>query len=339
MKISIVIHSKLPVVGYGGIERAAYWLGRELAILGHKITFVCKATGPIHFAKTRAWASDTKASFDQQLERSIDPDSDIVHFCSPPPEEPRRPYLVTVHGNGKAGETFLPNTVFVSRNHAERHNWTEFVYNGIPLEDYPMFTGPKKRQLVFLAKATWGVKNLKGAIKIAKQVNMPLRICGGTRPWYQIPSSEARYMGMVDGKGKLRELSDAKAMIFPVVWHEPFGIAVIEALAVGTPVLATPFGALPEIVTAQCGRICSTHEEFIQAVPDMEKINPLHCRQRVEELFSSKKMALSYLECYKKILSNKKLRNGFPSTPSDMDGEQLMLYPGAPRPLKSFWGS
>lgn len=333
MRISIVINSKLPVRGYGGTERIAYWLGRELAILGHKVTFVCQATGPIHFAKTKAWNTDPKATFDQQLERSIDPESDIVHFFSKPIAEPKRPYLVTIEGNGKPGESFHPNTVFVSKNHAERHGWSEYVYNGVALEEYPLFTGAKKDQLVFLAKASWKVKNLKGAIQIAQESGLHLRICGGNKPWHKWPHSKIHYLGTVDGKEKLREISDARALIFPVLWDEPFGIAVIESLAVGTPVLASPFGSLPEIITPDCGRICHSHQDFVEAVRDLEQISPVECRKRVETHFSAKIMAQRYMKVYERVLQEKYIRAGYPQVPENSDPGKMRFYteaPGAP---------
>jgi glycosyltransferase involved in cell wall biosynthesis len=323
MRVSIVIHSKLPVKGYGGSERAAFWLGKELAVQGHKVTFVCQATGPIHFARTRAWNFDSKLGFDKQLESSIEPGSDMVHFFSKPEGTPRRPYLVTIEGNGKAGETFHPNTVFVSRKHAERHGWTEFVYNGLPLELYPLFPGPKKNQLLFLAKAKWRVKNLRGAVELARASHMPLRICGGEKPWYKLPTQYERYLGMVDGREKLRELGEAKALLFPVQWHEPFGIAVIEALAVGTPVFASPWGSLPEIVNPECGSICHSREEFLQAISQADSYDPRVCRKRVEEFFSAKKMANNYVAVYEKILRSGSLREGHPVTPPNQQPEEL----------------
>ena len=104
--------------------------------------------------------------------------------CLPLPTDPggfpRRPHLVTIHGNGKPGETFLVNTAFVSRNHATRHGAECFVYNGVDPSDY-IYREQKSDYLVFLAKASWRVKNVKGAIRLSRLAHRTLRIVGGRR--------------------------------------------------------------------------------------------------------------------------------------------------------------
>ncbi len=319
MKIAHYIPTRYPFSGYGGKERKAYWMGKALAEMGHEVTFLCDEGSRLPFAN----CIDVPRKI-TSLDPYIPSGVDIVQFYATPDFEFHSPYLVHIGGNGKAGEKFLPNTVFGSRNHAERHNWTEFVMNGLDLNEYP-FQPKKQNYLAFLARAKWKVKNLKGAIRIAQDSKRKLIVGGGRAPFWKRGVSS---LGTVDGERKLNLLGNAYAFLFPIIWEEPFGNVVIEALACGTPVLTTPRGAMPELITPECGFLCQSHSEFIESIELASKLSPEACRARVESQFTHYRMAEDALGYYKKVLSEGKLREGNPFCDLSSDPVQITLYEG-----------
>lgn len=317
MKIVHVIWTKFPVEGYGGTERVAYWLAKAQAEMGHEVSVLCRPGSHLPFAKILELPESIA-----DLDPFIPAGTEIVQLYGTPNFKLSYPYLVNIGGNGQAGEKYSPNTVFVSRNHAQRHNWSEFVYNGIDLSEYPL--GPRAREnfLLFLAKASWRVKNLVGAIKIAQDSGRRLKVCGGRAPFWMRGVDS---MGTLGGDQKLSLLQSARALLFPVIWNEPFGLAVVEALACGTPVIATSFGSLREIIDPSCGRLCESHEEFVEAIENIS-LAPEACRLAVEKKFSHTKMAEAYLEKYKIVLGKGKLRDGFPYAAPDANPQQKIYY-------------
>jgi glycosyltransferase involved in cell wall biosynthesis len=120
------------------------------------------------------------------------------------------------------------------------------------------------------------------------------------------------YVGDVSGQYKLDFLARAKALLFPIQWDEPFGMAPIEALACGTPVVAMARGALPEIIQHGVnGFLANTEEEFEDYMLRVGEIDPAACRRSVEEKFCANRMAKEYLQRYKSLLRS---RNRKPET-------------------------
>jgi glycosyltransferase involved in cell wall biosynthesis len=221
----------------------------------------------------------------------------------------KKPCLVTVEGNGRSRREFHPNTVFVSRRHAANHGSTHFVYNGIDPADYA-FCERREDYAVFLAKASWRVKNLAGAARVARQAGVELRVLG-SRNWpFDLqrrlpPIRGVRYYGMIGGREKVELLSRARCLIFPVRWEEPFGIALIEALVSGCYVAGTPYGSLPEIVTPETGRLSAKAAELAEVVRNPQQFDPAACRDRVRQGgFTHSDMARKYVGYYERILAH-----------------------------------
>jgi glycosyltransferase involved in cell wall biosynthesis len=319
MKILIAIDSILPAYKYGGIERAVVWLKKALVEKGHEVRLAC------HLAPDAARSTELKGAQlvpfprDPVAWRKACQGMDITHFFSLPPSSfpLSSPYLSTVQGNGKPGERFLPNTVFISRDHAARHDWTEYVYNGLDTAEYPLYEGQRHPALLFLAKARWGVKNLKGALSISRAARRPYWVIGGKRPWtlWGLMARHAKFFGELGGAQKLELIQKSSALLFPVQWEEPFGIAVIEAMACGTPVIASRRGSLPEIISPNSGRICTTKAEYLNAIANLNEFNnPRLVRAWVQSQFTHHRMADGYLGYYNRIVSQGKLRDGSPLT-------------------------
>jgi len=320
VRIAHLIWARFPVEGYGGTERVCYWLAKAQAEMGHEVSVLCRPGSRLPFADVREIPESIES-----IEPFLPRGTEIVQLYGSPNFEINTPYLVNIGGNGQAGEVFPANTVFVSRNHAERHNWTEFVHNGVDLDEYP-FQPVKEPRALFLAKASWRVKNLKGAIRIARAAGLPLHVGGGRAPIWEHWRGGVVSHGMVDGPAKLELLKGSAVYLFPVIWDEPFGISVVEALSCGTPVVATPRGSLPEILTPSCGVLADSFRDLVEGVAKARKLDAEACRARVAEAFTHRHMAEKYLFYYKQILSKGKLREGRPHSAPDANPQRKIYY-------------
>jgi glycosyltransferase involved in cell wall biosynthesis len=234
-----------------------------------------------------------------------------VHFNETPPalDTLSKPYLITIHGNSNDDRIFAQNTVFVSKNHASRYGSNAYVHNGLDWTDYeaPDFS-TKRTFFHFLGNAAWRVKNVKGAINAITQTrHEKLAVLGGFRFNVKMGvrftfSPRIRFYGMVGGAQKYRLLNQSKGLVFPVRWHEPFGLSVIESLFYGCPVFGTPYGALPEIVTPEVGFLSNQAAALTAQLELSARFDPKTCHAHAVSQFNSKKMALSYLAYYQKVL-------------------------------------
>lgn len=124
---------------------------------------------------------------------------------------------------------------------------------------------------------------------------------------YVVRNSRISYSGNVAGPKKMKFISEAKALLFPIQWEEPFGMAVIEALACGTPVVAMRRGAMPEIIEHGVnGFLADTEEEFAEYMQRVDEIDPADCRMSVKQRFSAEVMAAGYVEKYREAIERKK---------------------------------
>ncbi len=115
------------------------------------------------------------------------------------------------------------------------------------------------------------------------------------------------YVGNVKGDQKMEFLSNAKALLWPIDWEEPFGLVPIEALACGTPVVAMRRGAVPEMIEHGVnGFIADTEAEFKDYIGKVDQIDPAACRRSVADKFSTSVMAKRYLDRYQQIISKHK---------------------------------
>lgn len=124
---------------------------------------------------------------------------------------------------------------------------------------------------------------------------------------FTIYNKSIRYLGNVSGKAKQTLISNAKALLFPIDWEEPFGMAVIEALASGTPVIAMNRGAMSEIIQHGVnGFLANSEAEFGAYMKRIDEIDPAECRRSVESCFSADKMALEYIDRYEEVIKRSK---------------------------------
>jgi glycosyltransferase involved in cell wall biosynthesis len=313
MKILFAHISVIPASKYGGRERALWWLAKELSRRGHEITFLAPKGSSSDFARVIEY--DFNRSIDEQIPDTVD----LVHlhfFCKEIIQ--RKPYVVTIGGNGRPNEEFAINSIFLTKNHAERHSATAYVFNGLDTDEYgkPNLKNPRMH-VHFLAKAAWKVKNVKGAMYMAKKSGYRIEIIGGDRLNLKMGfrftiDPNAHFNGMQGGEKKFRILQNSKALLFPVLWHEPFGIAVIESMYYGCPVFGTPWGSLPEIVTPEAGFLSNSYSEHIARLKDVDTFDRKKIHEIVCERFSAKTMADGYLACYEKVLNGQTLNQSTP---------------------------
>ena len=231
--------------------------------------------------------------------------------------------LVTVQGNGQLGEKFHRNTVFVSRNHAERHGATQFVYNGLDPDELSFRDGPRPDRFLFLSKTSWRVKNLKGAVRYANRFRQNLWIAGGSSPYSlraitqmkKVLGKDWSWVGSVDQKQKAKFLTEGKAMLFPLLWNEPFGIVMTESLVSGTPVLAHPYGSVPEVLEFAPECLMRSEDDWRRAMTGEIKLpSAKDCRDWVLSKFDQVAMAKRYLELYEQVAGGHFLHENEPET-------------------------
>jgi glycosyltransferase involved in cell wall biosynthesis len=311
MNILIVFNRVIPVINYGGVQRAAWWLGKELVRQGHSVTYLVAEGSFCEFAKIIIY--NPNLPLNDQVPDYID----VVHLYQHPDGWLKKPYLFHMQSNTKE-EKYDLNTVFVSRDHAERHHADCFVYNGIDPDDYgpPKFLN-RRENFHFLAKASWKVKNVKGAIELAKRTNNKLDVIGGHRVNFKMGfrvtfDPRIRFHGMIGGKEKNDIIGKSKGMIFPVIWHEPFGIAIIESMYFGCPVFGTPYGSLPEIVDLNSGVLSNKKNELEYAINHSNDFNLKYIHERIMDSFSISIIAKEFLKLYEKVMNNEKLNKAHP---------------------------
>ena len=330
MRVLLFHPVKLPPKNYGGTERVVLWLARALVGLGHEVSVVClegsvlpegvvalpvpsdRVSPESFFGSSNSNLNSLRPIFSGIASRF-----DVVHFMAPPSEEFLKtfqmPYLVTAHGNGKKGEIFPANTCFLSQDHASRHGRGTYVYNGIDPLQYE-YREKKKNHFLFLSKTSWKVKNLEGALDLVDLAGEKLHVTGGYRPvrlLFRTLFSSHSWIGPVAEKEKAYELAEARGLVFPILWDEPFGLVVVEALISGTPVVAPRRGSLSELVSEPVGALYSsqaTLEEQVDALRSLSHKKSSDCRDWVLEKFTHVHMAQNYLALYEKILNGETLK-------------------------------
>jgi glycosyltransferase involved in cell wall biosynthesis len=157
-------------------------------------------------------------------------------------------------------------------------------------------------------------KNVEGAIAIARRTGVPLRIAAKVDPvdaeYHEsvieplIDGQHIEYLGELGGADKDELLGSARALLFPIDWPEPFGLAMAEAMACGTPVLALRRGSVPEVVEdGVTGFVRDSEEELAELADEVARLSRRACRERVDRLFSVAAMTDGYETVYSSLAS------------------------------------
>ncbi len=310
MHIALHIDAQLPVLRYGGTERVVWSLASSLVEAGHEVTLLARAGTRADFAQCVALDPETP------LIREVPDDVDLVHFHGPA-QPVDAPHLVTQHGYVRGPVDH--QAVFVSRRHAELHGSHCWVHNGLDWSAYPTpRLGRARHHFHFLGKAAWRVKNLRGAVRATARSGEQLMVMGGRRVNFKMGlrmnlDRHARFLGMVDDHRKARIMEHSRGLVFPVTWHEPFGLAVIESLYFGCPVFATPYGALPELVSPEIGFLSDDEGELADALSAWNRFDPEACHAVAKTRFNAARMAEDYLALYRRVVSGERLNSELPT--------------------------
>ncbi len=236
------------------------------------------------------------------------------------------------------GQCSFENNHFVAISESQRKAYCDLgyeinhvIYNGVDTRLFPF--GENKMNYILSLGRISQEKGHDIAIQIAKKLGINLVIAGCpsnyqedekdfqqiigqvTEDWSKNKekllqcgdlangSNRIIYFGAANNEEKKKLFAYAKAFLAPIKWEEPFGLALIEAMVCGTPVIAFNRGAVPEIVLdGETGYIVDTIEEMVQAVKQAQKISPLACRNHVDQKFSLERMVNGYVDLYKTLL-------------------------------------
>lgn len=199
----------------------------------------------------------------------------------------------------------------ISQFQAEQMNLpnSNTIHHGIQPSLYKV-KEEKQDYLAFLGRIA-PVKGVHLAIEVAKKSGIPLKIAGQIQPLYKdywenevkphVDGKFIEFVGELDIADKSELLGNARAMLFPIQWHEPFGLVLVESMACGTPVLAMPGGSVAEIVQEGIsGHICPTVAEMVTMAKKVD-IPALLVRQYAEEKFSLQRMVNAYIQLYERV--------------------------------------
>ena len=228
------------------------------------------------------------------------------------------PTVLTLHGPHvpRLSEFYSrhPDVYYVSISHFQRQKESmprlRTIHHGIDLSCYEL-REQKQQYLSFVGRIA-PIKGVHLAIAVAQRAGIPLKIAGDIQPAYRdyfeakikpkIDGQLVEYVGLADRRAKNELLGNSMAMLFPIQWHEPFGLVMLEAMACGTPVLALPGGSVAEVVqNGICGYICRSVREIAKRIPQLN-FSPSRLRQYVEENFSLQKMVGQYVDLYSEAI-------------------------------------
>ncbi len=359
MKIAQVapLWESVPPVLYGGTERVVSFITEELVRQGHEVTLFASGDSTtnarlIPMCGEALRPSKVVMNYEAPLTAMIEKvfgsaaEFDLIHshlefIPFPLARRCRTPVLTTLHARLDQPELIpvfrkFADLPLVSVSDAQRDpipwaNWQATIHPGVPTSLY----APRDNHgqyLLFLGRVA-PEKGLERAIELARRVEMPIRIGAKIdtqhleyyksviEPLLEHPLVE--FVGEVTDIEKDDLLGEAYALLAPYAWPEPFGLALIEALACGTPVIGSRCGAIPEIVDhGVTGFLCDTLEEMTHSVKHVSLLERTRCRQAFDQRFTSERMAQEYLTVYRHVLgipdkgpqASSDLASGFPAS-------------------------
>ncbi|HEY7708231.1 MAG TPA: glycosyltransferase family 4 protein [Gaiellaceae bacterium] len=340
LRIAVVSPPWFPVPpsGYGGIEWVVALLADGLADAGHDVTLFASGDsrtkaklsyvfetapsewiGRSHFEWLHNLPCYTNADEFDVINEHTGMTGIVISGLVD------TPVVHTVHGplTGEPGEMYeqlcglVPDVHLISISINQRRPkpelpWLANCPNALDLSVYPC-KPHRGDYLLFLGRMSPD-KGCHRAIAVAMELEMPLKIAGKMQetkeqqyfaefvePHLGVHGIE--YLGEVSHGMKVELLQDARATLFPIEWEEPFGLVMIESMACGTPVIATNYGAVPEVIVhGQSGIIVDDYREMPAALEEADKLDPLECRRFVEERFSPERMVADYVRAYREAI-------------------------------------
>jgi glycosyltransferase involved in cell wall biosynthesis len=329
----------VPPERYGGTERVVSWLTEELVRRGHEVTLFAAGSsrtsatlvpvvpcalrqGDQRYDKAK-WESVEQALVLEHADEFEVIHSHIDEFAVAMLNHGvSTPVVTTLHGRLDRSDVQQlvadDRMAAVSISYAQREPvpsawWAANIYHGLPLDryrpgpgdgDYVVFLGrmsPEKRPHVAIDIA------LRAGVRLV----MAAKVDAADRQYFEevvrprLSDPLVDFVGEVDEQAKGRLLRHARALLFPILWPEPFGLAMTEALAYGTPVITRRCGSTPEVVAhGLVGYVCDDDESLVTAVKQVEQIDRKDCRRWVEEHFSVKRMTADYEQVFETLAAD-----------------------------------
>ena len=343
----------VPPIGYGGTERVIDRLARGLQTAGHDVRLwstgdsTCPA--PLGFsyptARTKAMgASSIELKHTLEgYEWFADEHCDVIHdhtMVGPFLGTATAPVITTNHGrfdNPEFATIFsrlcksVP-IIAISRNQASIATRlgiqvAHVIHHGIDVAEVPEGDGrgdERGQYLLFLGRMSPD-KGVLQAIEIARAAGCRLLVAAKMRAAAEIAfyrdvvaprcTDGIEYVGEIGGADKARLIGAATALLNPIQWPEPFGLVMIEALAAGTPVISTRWGAAPEIIEhGRTGFLCDDTDALVRAVRSVERLDRRVCRADIARRFSVDKMVSRHVAAYRQLLTTSGDGRGAPTS-------------------------
>jgi glycosyltransferase involved in cell wall biosynthesis len=344
LRIAVIspVWFSVPPTGYGGIEWIVWLLADGLADAGHEVTLFASGDSHTKAKLVSVFETAPSARIGQTLPELYHclacytraEEFDVINDHSGLPSAViggliNKPVLHTVHGplDGDGGAIYeqiaqiAPRVGFISISMNQRKPkpglpWVANCPNALDFSLYPV-KPHRGDYLLFLGRMSPD-KGCHRAIDVAVTAGLPLKIAGKNRePLEQqyfkefvAPhlSDAIEYLGEVTHGEKVELLQDARATLFPIEWEEPFGLVMIESMACGTPVIATHWGAVPEVIEhGRSGIIVDDYRIMAAAIEEADALDPMELVRYAHERFSPERMVSDYLRAFRSVLSPRRL--------------------------------
>jgi glycosyltransferase involved in cell wall biosynthesis len=345
MRIAIIAPPwfEVPPSRYGGIEWVVAMLADGLADRGHEVTLFATGDSTTRATLARTYAHPPSALIGQALPQlhhalcCLDRagEFDVINDHSGPLAAAlacmsATPLCHTVHGplTGEPGDVYAlidrvgPGAALISLSENQRSarpglDWLATCHNAIDMDAYPLEEGDDG-YLTFLGRMT-PEKGAHNAIEVARETGLPLRLAGKVADVHEHAYFEERirprlggdieYLGEITHDEKVRLLQRARVTLFPIEWSEPFGLVMLESMACGTPILATPHGAVPEVVEdGRGGFVVDSVAAMAAAVDRAAALPAAGVRASVAERFSPGRMVDDYEAAYARLVERARPR-------------------------------
>jgi glycosyltransferase involved in cell wall biosynthesis len=340
LKIAILAPAwfAVPPTGYGGIEWVVSLLADGLVAAGHDVTLFASGDSrtkaelaavfpeaPSRQIGRTPWELRHALScFARAHEFDIINDHTGILGASLGATT-STPVAHTVHGplEGEPGEIYelitrvAPRVGLISISMNQRKpkphlNWIANCHNALDFSVYPC-KPHRGDYLLFLGRLSPD-KGAHRAVAVAMETGLPLKIAGKLQEakereyFHELVEPHLvdgiEYLGEVTHGEKVELLQNARATLFPIEWEEPFGLVMIESMACGTPVIATRWGAVPEVIDdGRSGIIVDSYREMPAALDRADQLDPLELRHYVEQEFSPQRMVKDYLAAYEAAIA------------------------------------